>query len=109
MWIETDESHAIPVLHISEMHFSNYIRGTKTDWLEKEIPNIKESLKLFTDDRSRDIFTNIFCNKIYGSKSKADYEMTIQHHSYSNYTDTVLYADNKCKPYQRLEICLNVI
>ena len=70
------------------MHFSNYIRGTKTDWLEKEIPNIKESLKLFTDDRSRDIFTNIFCNKIYGSKSKADYEMTIQHHSYSNYTDT---------------------
>lgn len=64
----------IPVLHISEMHFSNYIRGTKTDWLEKEIPNIKDALKLFTDDRSRDIFTNIFCNKIYGSKSKADYE-----------------------------------
>lgn len=83
---------SIPVMHVSEMYFSNYIKGKETEWLEEEFPYIKQAIDLFAEDKSRDIFTNIFCNKIYGSESKIDYEMVLRHHSISNYTDTVLYA-----------------
>lgn len=64
----------IPVMHISEMHFSNYLKGEGTGWLENALPDIKEAIGLLADDESKNIFTNVFCNKIYGSKTQVDYE-----------------------------------
>lgn len=64
----------ISVMHISEMHFSNYLKGESTTWLECALPDIKEALELLADDQSRNIFADIFCNKIYGSDSDVDYE-----------------------------------
>lgn len=65
---------SIPVVHISEMHFSNYIKGQRTEWLEAALPDIKKVLELLADDQSKEVFTNVFCNKIYGSESEIDYE-----------------------------------
>lgn len=71
---EQMRAFSIPVMHISEMHFSNYIKGVETKWIENELPNIREAINLLEDDKSREVLSNVFCNKIYGSETKTDYE-----------------------------------
>ena len=63
----------IPSMCITDLHMSEYIRGEKTDWLENELENIKTVIDLLEDDYSRDVFTTVFCNKIYGSETEHDY------------------------------------
>lgn len=64
----------IPTIHISEMHFSNYEKGKSCEWLENALPRIEETLSLFHDEKSRDIFTKVFCNKIYLSRTDTPYQ-----------------------------------
>lgn len=63
----------IESIHISEMHFSNYEKGKDCAWLKVALPKIEKALELFQDDRSRYIFTSVFCNKIYLSATKNPY------------------------------------
>jgi len=72
----------IPVMHVGEMHFSNYIKGKDTKWLKAEWDNIKRALDLLADDQSREIFTNVFCNKIYGWETETDYETFVTQGEY---------------------------
>lgn len=64
----------VPVMHISEMHFSEYIKGKDTQWLENSKQDIYKCLDILEDDESRSALVNIFCNRIYGSKTDTDYE-----------------------------------
>lgn len=59
---------------ITEMHFSFYEKGKDCGWLKNAVPEIKESLESLADDKSRSIFTQVFCNKIYLSKTRRPYE-----------------------------------
>lgn len=71
--LQNIQGGGIPAIHISEMHFSNYEKGKSCKWLEDALPKIKETLSLFHDEKSRDIFTKIFCNKIYLSNTTTPY------------------------------------
>lgn len=64
----------LPVMHISEMHFSDYLKGKNTDWIDSEIENIKAALDILEDEHSKKVLTNVFCNKIYGWNTEYDYE-----------------------------------
>lgn len=64
----------IDSIHVLEMYFSNYEKGKSCAWLRDALPPIERALKLFQNDRSRYIFTNVFCNKIYLSSTKNPYE-----------------------------------
>ena len=64
----------IPSIHISEMHFSGYVKGSNCGWIKEALPKMEKALKLLADDSSREIFTNVFCNKIYLSNSNTPYE-----------------------------------
>lgn len=64
----------LPVIHISEMHFEDYLKGKGIGWIEEELENIEIALDILTDEQSKNVFTNIFCNKIYGWNTKRDYE-----------------------------------
>lgn len=56
------------------MHFSHYEKGRDCGWLKNALPDISSALECLADDRSRKIAAQIFCNKIYLSKSKTLYE-----------------------------------
>lgn len=64
----------VPSIHISEMHFSDYEKGRSCEWLEKALPKIEKVLTLFSDEESREIFTKVFCNKIYLSQTSTPYQ-----------------------------------
>jgi len=64
----------IPCMYISEMHFIEYQKGKCTAWLDKEKKNISKAIGILEDEESVNVFTNIFCNKIYGSLNSFDYE-----------------------------------
>ncbi len=84
----------IPIMHIYDLYFSNYEKGENVEWLEKELPNIKKAIELLADDQSRDVFTNIFCNKIYGSGTEIDYETFATSGEYFN-TGILTIEDNE--------------
>lgn len=64
----------IPSIHISEMHFSKYEKGKSCEWLKNALPHIENALKLMEDEESREIFTKVFCNKIYLSQTTMPYQ-----------------------------------
>lgn len=72
----------IPYIHISEMHFSNYEKGKSCMWLNKSLEDIQSVLEYLKDDTSREVFTNVFCNKIYLSKTKTPYDTFAQSGEY---------------------------
>lgn len=61
-------------MHIGELHFSHYEKGKDCRWLRDAVPQIQKTLGLLADDRSRDIWTNVFCNKIYLSATDINYD-----------------------------------
>lgn len=71
--MEQLKDRGIPSIHISEMHFSYYEKGKDVTWLNDAMPQIEEALQLFKDEESKDIFTKVFCNKIYVSETETPY------------------------------------
>jgi len=65
--------HNIECISITEIHFSAYEKGIDCRWLVDSLGNIEKALNSLYDDKSREIFTNVFLNKIYMSKSKQRY------------------------------------
>ncbi len=64
----------IESMPITEMHFSAYEKGKDCKWLEDSLPTIEEALLCLDDDKSREIFTKIFLNKIYMTKFEERYD-----------------------------------
>lgn len=64
----------ISSIHISEMHFSDYERGISCEWLENALPNIEKALEVLDDEESREVFTKVFCNKLYLSNTEFPYQ-----------------------------------
>ena len=58
---------------ISELHFSYYEKGRDLSWLKAAMPKIETALGVLQDDKSREIFTHIFCNKLSSEHSKTPY------------------------------------
>lgn len=53
---------------ITELHFSAYEKGIDCTWLKKALPLIEKAIECLDDDKSKEIFTKVFLNKIYLSK-----------------------------------------
>ena len=83
--MEQLKRRGIEYIHISELHFSYYEKRADTAWLTDSRAQIQQALTLFMDDTSREIFTNIFCNKIYLSHTK---------HAYSTFWQGGEYFEN---------------
>ena len=71
--MEQLKRRGVEYIHISELHFSYYEKGTDTAWLTDSKEKIQNALALLQDDKSREIFTKVFCNKIYLSHSDHEY------------------------------------
>lgn len=67
------KQRGIEYIHISELHFSYYEKGADISWLINSKDQIHRALSLLRDDKSRDIFTKVFCNKIYLSHTNHPY------------------------------------
>ncbi|NLK73097.1 MAG: FkbM family methyltransferase [Clostridiales bacterium] len=68
------EQIGIDSIHITEMHFKDYSKGIGNGWLTAALPQIKEALSLLSDEKSKEVFTSVFCNKISRKKSISSYE-----------------------------------
>ncbi|MEZ3464298.1 MAG: FkbM family methyltransferase [Lachnospiraceae bacterium] len=73
--LQTTPGGGIISAHISELHFSNYEKGKSCDWLENALSKIEYAIALLHDEESKDIFTKVFCNKIYLSSTNTPYQM----------------------------------
>lgn len=68
--VEQFNKKGVECIHISELHFSYYEKGTDLSWIKKAKPKIEKALNLFADEKSRDVFSSIFCNKLLPSRKK---------------------------------------
>lgn len=62
------EELEIDSIHISEMHFEHYCKGVSLGWLKESLPDIKKSMELLADEKSLQVFTEVTCKKLTGSK-----------------------------------------
>ena len=54
----------IESMHISEMHFEYYLKGTDLSWMEEALPSIEDVMKRLKDEQSRQLYTEIICRKL---------------------------------------------
>ena len=71
--MEQMKREGIEYMHISELHFSYYEKGSDVGWLRDCRSQITEALQCLSDDKSREIFTKVFLNKIYLSRTEHEY------------------------------------
>lgn len=68
------KNNNIEYMHISELHFSYYEKSIDIRWLAENCSKIENALQVLDDDKSREIFTKVFLNKIYCSYSNHPYQ-----------------------------------
>lgn len=81
------QSMGISSIHISEIYFSDYEKGISCEWLENALPNIEKALEVLQDEESREVFTKVFCNKLYLSHTEFPYQ---------TFTSEGMYFENGC-------------
>lgn len=93
--MEQLKQRGIEYIHISELHFSYYEKGTDATWLTDSKAKIENALALLEDDKSREIFTKVFCNKIYLSHVQHEYR---SFHDGGEYFENGLWSlsENEC-------------
>ena len=73
----------VDCIGISELHFSYYEKGIDLSWLKKAMPKIETALTVLQDDKSREIITNVFCNKLVSQHNKIPYASFSEDGEYS--------------------------